>query len=86
MSIQKDIVNLNFDALRLARELARQDPLDAVYRFGLDLESLDQLSNMTTDDIRQIAAAGRLVLLFPKGTPGNMSKLTHAQLLGRSAP
>lgn len=86
MSIQQDIVNLNLDALRLARELARKDPLDAVYRFGLDMESLDELSNMTTDDIRQIAAAGRLRLLFPKRTPENMSKVTHVQLLGRSDP
>ena len=81
-TIEQDLAKLNFEYLMLARECARNNPLEAVWRFGVDRQQIDDIAGFSLEKIREVAIMGRSVFtLLPTHTPPNVPVATHAALL-----
>ena len=81
-TIEQDLARLNFEYLMLARECARQNPLEAVWRFGVERKQVDDIAAFSIEKIRELSIIGRSVFtLLPTNTPPNVPVATHAALL-----
>jgi hypothetical protein len=68
-ALNEDLTSLNFQFLMLARECARNQPMDAIWKFNLNAEGIEKLSAMSIDELREAAACSRAVVtLIPVTT------------------
>ena len=80
-TIEQDLAKLNFDISMLARECARNNPLEAVWRFGVDRKQIDEIAGFSLEKIREVAIMGRSVFTCCPPMPPNVLVATHADLL-----
>jgi hypothetical protein len=81
-TLEQDIAHLNFEYLMLARECARNNPMEAAWRFGVDRKQIEELSGFSVEKIRELSGIARTVItLIPMNTPKNVSLVSHAALL-----
>lgn len=81
ITFNQDLTQLNFEYLVLARECARHNPLEASWRFGIDIKQIGELAEFSLDKLRELACCSRAVIvLIPMNTPNNISLATHATL------
>lgn len=81
-TLENDLTNLNFEYLMLARECARSNAMEASWRFGLDSRQIEAITNLTIENIRDVASASRAVItLLPISTPNNFSLSIQTALL-----
>lgn len=81
-TLEQDLATLNFDYLMLARECARANPLEAVWRFGVDRQQIDDIAGFSLEKIRALSIVGRSVFtVLPSNTPAHVPIATHAALL-----
>jgi hypothetical protein len=81
-TLEQDIAHLNFEYLMLARECARNNPMEAAWRFGVDRKQIEELSGFSVEKIRELSGIARTVItLIPVNTPKNVSMASHAALL-----
>jgi hypothetical protein len=81
-TLEQDIAHLNFEYLMLARECARNNPMEAAWRFGVDRKQIKELSGFSVEKIRELSGIARTVItLIPMSTPKNVSLASHAALL-----
>lgn len=86
-TLEQDIVHLNFEYLMLARECARNNPMEAAWRFGVDRKQIEELSGFSVEKIRELSGIARTVItLIPMNTPKNVSVASHVALLTSSKP
>jgi len=50
-ALNEDLTSLNFQFLMLARECARNQPMDAIWKFNLNAEGIEKLSAMSIDEL-----------------------------------
>ncbi|CAA9890679.1 Flagellar transcriptional regulator FlhD (fragment) [Candidatus Methylobacter favarea] len=48
-TLEQDIAHLNFEYLMLARECARNNPIEAAWRFGVDRKQIEELSGFSVE-------------------------------------
>ena len=60
-SINKDLKNLNFQFLMVARECAKHHPMDAIWKFNLNALEIQKISRMTLDELKGLAECSRAV-------------------------
>jgi len=81
-TLDQDLAQLNFEYLMLARECARNNPMEATWRFGVDRMQIDRVAGFSIEDIRELSGIVRAVItLIPLNTPQNVPLATHAALL-----
>ena len=81
-TLDQDLAHLNFEYLMLARECARNNALEAAWRFGVDRKQIREIADLSMDNIREMAGIARTVItILPMRTPKNISVATHAALL-----
>jgi hypothetical protein len=81
-TLEQDIAHLNFEYLMLARECARNNPMEAAWRFGVDRKQIEELSGFSVEKIRELSGIARTVItLIPMNTPKNVSLASHTALL-----
>jgi hypothetical protein len=84
-TLEQDIAHLNFEYLMLARECARNNPMEAAWRFGVDRKQIEELSGFSVEKIRELSGIARTVItLIPMNTPKNVSLASHVALLTSS--
>lgn len=81
-TLEQDLAHLNFEYLMLARECARNNPMEAAWRFGVDRKQIDVIAGFSVESIRELSGIARAVItLIPINTPQNVSLATHTALL-----
>jgi hypothetical protein len=81
-TLEQDIAHLNFEYLMLARECARNNPMEAAWRFGVDRKQIEEISGYSVEKIKELSGIARTVItLIPMNTPKNVSLASHAALL-----
>jgi hypothetical protein len=81
-TLEQDLAHLNFEYLMLARECARNNPMEAAWRFGVDRKHIEEIAGFSVDKIRELSSIARTVItLIPMNTPKNVSLASHAALL-----
>jgi hypothetical protein len=86
-TLEQDIAHLNFEYLMLARECARNNPMEAAWRFGVDRKQIEELSGFSVEKIRELSGIARTVItLIPMNTPKNVSLASHVALLTSLKP
>lgn len=86
-TLEEDLMQLNFEYLILARECARNNPMEAVWRFGLDQNSMSELAALSLKDIKNLASVNRAVItLLPIGQFEPSTRAYAALLLHSSQP
>ena len=81
-TLDQDLAHLNFEYLMLARECARNNLMEAAWRFGVDRRQIEEIADFTVENIRELASIARTVVtVLPMATPKHISLATHAALL-----
>lgn len=81
-TLDQDLTQLNFEYLILARECARNNPMEAVWRFGVERKQIEEIAEFSVEKIRELSGIARTVItLMPMNTPKNVSLAAHAALL-----
>ncbi len=81
-TLEQDLAQLNFEYLMLARECARNNLMEAAWRFGVDRKQIEEIAGFSVGNIRELSSIARTVItLMPMNTPKNISLATHAALL-----
>ena len=81
-TLDQDLAQLNFEYLMLARECARNNPMEAAWRFGVDRKQIEEIAGFSVEKIRELSCIARTVItLMPMNTPKNVSLAAHAALL-----
>jgi len=81
-TLDQDLAQLNFEYLMLARECARNNPMEAAWRFGVERKQIEEIAGFSVEKIRELACIARTVItLMPINTPKNVSLAAHAALL-----
>lgn len=84
-TLEDDLTQLNFQYLMLLRECARSNPMEAAWRFGVVLETIDRVADLSLKQIKEQAAINRAVIsLLPLGNHP-VSAAAHAALLVHGA-
>ncbi|MFA5922573.1 MAG: flagellar transcriptional regulator FlhD [Methylococcaceae bacterium] len=80
--LEQDLAHLNFEYLMLARECARNNPMEAAWRFGVERKQIEEIAGFSVEKIRELSSIARTVItLIPMNTPKNVSLAAHAALL-----
>ncbi|WP_027156658.1 flagellar transcriptional regulator FlhD [Methylobacter luteus] len=61
-AINRDLTTINFQFLMLVRECAKRNILEAIWRFRMDKSDAERISDMSLDQIQDLAACGRSTL------------------------
>jgi len=88
-TLEQDLAQLNFEYLMLARECARNNPMEAAWRFGVERKKIEEIAGFSVENIRELSCIARTVItVIPMNTPKNVSLATHAALLasGKTTP
>ena len=86
-TLEQDLAQLNFEYLMLARECARNNPMEAAWRFGVERKKIEEIARFSVKNIRELSCIARTVItVVPKNTPKNVSLATHAALLASVKP
>ena len=81
-TLEQDLAQLNFEYLMLARECARNNPMEAAWRFGVERKKIAEIAGFSVENIRELSGIARTVItVIPMNTPKNVSLATHAALL-----
>lgn len=56
-SLSRDVMKLNFDYLRLMREMARGDVMQAQQRFGVSGAVARRVARLTLEDLQELASS-----------------------------
>ncbi|MEY3788058.1 MAG: hypothetical protein RIQ94_2796 [Pseudomonadota bacterium] len=81
-TLDQDLTQLNFEYLILARECARNNPMEAAWRFGVERKQIEEIAEFSVEKIRELSCIARTVItLMPMNTPKNVSLAAHAALL-----
>ena len=81
-TLDQDLTQLNFEYLILARECARNNPMEAAWRFGVERKQIEEIAEFSVEKIRELSGIARTVItLMPMNTPKNVSLAAHAALL-----
>jgi len=67
--VNDDLKAINFQFLMLARECARHNPMEAIWRFNLDELEIEKIASMTIEEIKSLSECGRAVFRMPSVTP-----------------
>ncbi len=67
--VNDDLKAINFQYLMLARECARHNPMEAIWRFNLDDMEIEKIASMTLDEIKSLSECGRAVFRMPSIMP-----------------
>ena len=76
--VNEDLNHLNFQFLMVARECARHHPMDAIWKFNLNAMEIQRMSNMSLEELKELAECGRAVFTIlpftatPSTTPPNI--------------
>ena len=85
-TLEQDLAHLNFEYLMLARECARNNLMEAAWRFGVDRKQIEEIAEFSLENIRELSSIARTVMtVLPMNTPKNVSLATHAALLTSTA-
>jgi hypothetical protein len=78
-----DLKRINYEFLVLARECARHQPVDAVWKFNLSASAVQSLATMSNESLAELAAGGRAVFcVLPSQTvPSKQPNSLRAALL-----
>jgi Flagellar transcriptional activator (FlhD) len=81
-TLDQDLTQLNFEYLILARECARNNPMEAAWRFGVERKQIEEIAEFSVEKIRELSGIARTVItLMPMNTPKNVSVLGSAHCL-----
>ena len=81
-TLEQDLAHLNFEYLMLARECARNNLMEAAWRFGVDRKQIEEIAELSVETIHELSSISRTVMtVLPMNTPKNVSLATHATLL-----
>lgn len=61
-AVNRDLTTINFQFLMLVRECAKRNLLEAIWRFRMDKSDAEKISDMTLEQIQDLAACGRSAL------------------------
>lgn len=61
-TMNRDLTTINFQFLMLVRECAKRNLLEAIWRFRLDKSDAERISDMSLEQIQDLAACGRSTL------------------------
>ncbi len=75
---QEDTFQLNLAYLHVAREVARQDPHEAIVRFGLTRDLVQALTHAGLDDLQRVATSSFL-LFKPRGNQKQLVEMVKNQ-------
>ena len=85
-TLEQDLAHLNFEYLMLARECARNNLMEAAWRFGVDRKQIEEIAELSVETIHELSSISRTVMtVLPMNTPKNVSVATHAALLTSTA-
>lgn len=80
--LNNDLKTINFQFLMLARDCAKEAPMEAIWRFNLNKDEVDEISTLSLDEINSLSECGRV--LFRPATintlPGVTPSITAALL------
>lgn len=79
----EDLKLLNLQYLLLARNCAIHNPIEALWKYGMNEAMIQSLSEMTITQLHELAGCGRAVItiLPPKTTNNNVPLNLYAALL-----
>jgi len=81
-TLEQDLAHLNFEYLMLARECARNNLMEAAWRFGVERKQIEEIARFSVENIRELSCIARTVIaVLPMNTPQNVSLAAHAALL-----
>jgi hypothetical protein len=60
-NVDNDLKNLNFQYLIVVRECARHQPMEAIWKFNLNARDIERISDMSIEELTQLAACSRAV-------------------------
>ena len=63
-TVRRDLAQLNFEALLLARTALKENKMLAMHQFRLDEAQAQTLVGMTLDRMKQIAGSGQIMFSF----------------------
>ncbi|MFM8341657.1 MAG: hypothetical protein ACKN9F_05500 [Methylomonas sp.] len=63
--LDNDLKAINFQFLMLARECARHNPMEAIWKFNLNDAEVEQISGLSLDEINELAECGRAIFRIP---------------------
>ena len=85
-TLEQDLAHLNFEYLMLARECARNNLMEAAWRFNVDRKQIEEIAEFSVETIRELSSIARTVMtVLPMNTPKKVSVATHAALLTSTA-
>jgi len=86
--LNDDLKIINFQFLMLARECARHQPMEAIWKFNLSDAEIQRMSSMSLDEVKELAGCGRAVftILPVAQTPSRTSSNIAAALLPVTTP
>jgi flagellar transcriptional activator FlhD len=77
-TMERDFYELNLAYLHAARELARQDPSQAVTRLGLSLDLIGALADIGIEDMHRLASSSFL-MFQPRGNSHQLLEMIRAR-------
>jgi hypothetical protein len=82
-AVNRDLITINFQFLMLVRECAKRNLLEAIWRFRMDKSDAERISDMTLEQIQDLAACGRSTLAISPlpETPAHIPANVVAALL-----
>jgi hypothetical protein len=61
-TLEQDLAHLNFEYLMLARECARNNLMEAAWRFGVDRKQIEEIAEFSVENIRELSCIARTVM------------------------
>lgn len=83
--LNDDLKTINFQFLMLARECARHNPMEAMWKFNLNDTEIEKISSLSIDEIKSLSDCGRALFRTPiTQTPTGITSSIAAALLPMS--
>ncbi len=86
-TLEQDLAQLNFEYLMLARECARNNPMEAAWRFGVERKKIEEIAEFSVENIRELSGIARTVItVIPMKTRPKTfrwQRMRHCSLLPR---
>jgi hypothetical protein len=80
-TLEEDLAHLNFEYLMLARECAKSNPMEASWRFRIDLKEIETFANLSLEQIKEISAINRAVITLLPMKASQVSTASYSALL-----
>jgi len=80
--LDDDLKTLNIQFLMLARDCAKKTPMEAIWKFNLTNDEVNEISTLSLDEIQSLSECGRVLFRPPvmHPQPGVTPSITAALL------